>query len=123
MDDPSLPLAAASPAETVLHDVRVIAIDQQLVQGARPAPPTRKPARTVTLEVTPDAGRARLGRHPAGPAVAGGALRRRQGAGADRRCQHRCPPAGVTWGGDVSPALRDDAAIDGADRARVPGHG
>jgi pilus assembly protein CpaB len=50
-----LPDNAAAPghrvaAETVLTDVRVIAIDQQLVQGASPGS-TEQPARTVTLEV------------------------------------------------------------------------
>lgn len=39
-------------AETVLRDVRVIAIDQQLVQGAE-ARADQKPARTITIEVTP----------------------------------------------------------------------
>ena len=39
-------------AETVLRDVRVIAIDQQLVQGAE-ARTDQKPARTITIEVTP----------------------------------------------------------------------
>ena len=50
-----MPDAATAPgrrvaAETVLTDVRVIAIDQQLVQGAAPGS-TEQPARTVTLEV------------------------------------------------------------------------
>jgi len=41
--------------ETVLSDVRVIAIDQQLVQGAGGAAPNGASAsRTVTLEVSPD---------------------------------------------------------------------
>ncbi|ABQ31220.1 MULTISPECIES: Flp pilus assembly protein CpaB [Acidiphilium] len=42
-------------AETVLSDVRVIAIDQRLVQGASGTHPAAKnTARTVTLEVTPE---------------------------------------------------------------------
>jgi pilus assembly protein CpaB len=40
-------------AETVLKDVRVIAIDQQLVQGGA-ASASEPSARTVTLEVTPE---------------------------------------------------------------------
>jgi pilus assembly protein CpaB len=46
--------------ETVLHDVRVIAVDQDLTQGATPgsvpgggAPNQRATSRTVTLEVSP----------------------------------------------------------------------
>ena len=53
-----LPDSAGPPgrrvvAETVLSDVRVIAIDQQLVQGAAPGS-SDQPARTVTLEVNRD---------------------------------------------------------------------
>lgn len=42
--------------ETVLHDVWVIAVDQQLTQGAAgaSASPDGRVARTVTLEVTPE---------------------------------------------------------------------
>ena len=54
-------------AETVLKDVRVIAIDQQLVQGGNASSSADAASRTVTLEVTPrDAERvnvaARLGK-------------------------------------------------------------
>jgi len=56
LDDPSVPLGQRIAAEIVLHDVRVIATGQQLVQGTvtpdgKDAP---APATTVTLEVTPD---------------------------------------------------------------------
>ena len=52
--------------ETVLTDVRVIAVDQALMQGAvgRRAGALSRQARTVTLEVTAAAGGARLGRRP-----------------------------------------------------------
>jgi pilus assembly protein CpaB len=41
--------------ETVLSDVRVIAVDQQIAQGGgRAEPGTGRVARTVTLEVTPE---------------------------------------------------------------------
>jgi len=40
-------------AETVLRDVRVIAIDQQIVKLDAEAGPEAKPARTITLEVSP----------------------------------------------------------------------
>ena len=42
-------------AETVLGDVRVIAIDQRIVEGAAPDQPAGKEARTVTLEVAAEA--------------------------------------------------------------------
>lgn len=53
IDDPSLPLGKRISAETVLHAARVIAIDQELVQGATPGSAESKTAHTVTLEVTP----------------------------------------------------------------------
>ncbi len=51
IDDPSRPVGRRLAAETVLANVRVIAIDQQLVQGAAPGSADAKPATTVTLEV------------------------------------------------------------------------
>ncbi|SIR39219.1 Flp pilus assembly protein CpaB [Acidiphilium angustum] len=51
---PNLPPAKSVAAETVLSDVRVIAIDQRLVQGANTQGKEAAMARTVTLEVTPD---------------------------------------------------------------------
>ena len=64
-----VPPARRVSAETVLHDVRVLAIDRQLIQGATSESPETQAARTVTLEVTPaDAERvvvgARLGHPP-----------------------------------------------------------
>ena len=102
MDDPARPAGRRIAAETVLNDVRVIAIDQQLVQGAAHGAPEAKPATTVTLEVSSlDSERVsvanRLGKlslvvRSAKPAEPGS-------ANAD-------PPQGTTtWAGDVSPAL------------------
>ncbi|MDA8051437.1 MAG: Flp pilus assembly protein CpaB [Rhodospirillales bacterium] len=51
--DKNLPLGKRLAAETVLSDVRVIAIDQHLVQGENPNGLSAKLARTATLEVTP----------------------------------------------------------------------
>ena len=50
------PLARRVVGETILADVRVIAVDQQLTQGpgAAEAPAGRQLARTVSLEVTPE---------------------------------------------------------------------
>ena len=53
ISDPSIPLGESISAETVLHAVRVIAIDQELVQGAAPGTAQSQTARTVTLEVAP----------------------------------------------------------------------
>jgi pilus assembly protein CpaB len=52
IDDPSVPLGRRISAEAVLHGARVIAIDQELVQGASPGSASQETARTVTLEVT-----------------------------------------------------------------------
>lgn len=52
IEDPSLPLGRRVAAETVLANVRVVAIDKQLVQGAVPGAADAPVARTVTLEVT-----------------------------------------------------------------------
>ena len=52
LEGKDIPLSRRVSAETVLHDIRVIAIDQRLVQGAAPGGPESQTARTVTLEVT-----------------------------------------------------------------------
>lgn len=51
LDEPGIGSAHRISAETVLSDVRVIAIDQQILQGATGN--QVQPARTVTLEVPP----------------------------------------------------------------------
>jgi pilus assembly protein CpaB len=51
-DDPRLPEGRRVAAETVLQDTRVIAIDQQLVQGVDPGIAEANKTHTVTLEVT-----------------------------------------------------------------------
>jgi pilus assembly protein CpaB len=114
IDDPNEPPGRRIAGETVLHNVRVIAIDQELMQGATAAStPTNAPAggRTVTLEVSPDnaervAVATRLG-HLSLSVIA-----------ADTPEQSAAPlapaaPAAdvavhapVTWGGDVSSALQ-----------------
>jgi pilus assembly protein CpaB len=52
MDDVTLPPGRRFAAETVLQNVRVIAIDRLLVEGAEAGAPEPQGARTVTLEVT-----------------------------------------------------------------------
>jgi pilus assembly protein CpaB len=51
--DPNTPRGRRIAAETVLKDVRVIAIDQILIQGGNPTGGAEPTSRTVTLEVTP----------------------------------------------------------------------
>ncbi len=114
IDDPAAPLGHRIAGETVLHNVRVIAIDQELMQGATAGATSNVPqSRTVTLEVTPEnaervAVATRLGHLslsvisadtpdlPAQPAAAVAAV----------SSAAIPPPAPVTWGGDVSTALR-----------------
>jgi pilus assembly protein CpaB len=104
--DPSAPPGRRIAGETVLRNVRVIAIDQHLVQGAGPGGSDPVAARTVTLEVTPaDAERvavaSRLGR-----------LALVVRAAEPAPVPEPAPP--VTWGGDVSAALHDDGPGNGA---------
>lgn len=127
IDDPARPVGRRLAAETVLSNVRVIAIDQQLVQGAAPGAADAKPAATVTLEVTgPQSEQVsvayRLGRlslavraarltDDGGPVVQ---VQREDGSPAEPAVV----PAqtGITWAGDVSPALRSDAVVKNVPR-------
>jgi pilus assembly protein CpaB len=98
MQEATLPLGRRVAAETVLSDARVIAIDQQLVQGAD-ASNNNGQARTVTLEVTQEqAARVsvatRLGRLSL-------AVR---SADASPTASAK-PASNTTWAVDVSPAL------------------
>ena len=100
LSDDNLPAYRRVAGETVLPDIRVIAIDQVIMQGAMgDGPEGNRQVRTVTLEVTPKqaervAVATRLGRL---------ALVVRSASGSEA-----APEAGpaITWGGDVSPALR-----------------
>lgn len=90
-------------AETVLTDVRVIAIDQQLVQGAAPGS-SEQPARTVTLEVDREQAErvsvaTRLG--PLSLAV--------RSADTTQGKPVIGTPKGTVWASDVSSALGQDA--------------
>ena len=108
--------------ETVLSDIRVIAVDQVLIEGAQGAPPSPQAAtqgipglggsansRTVTLEATSyDAERivvaARLGRISLAMRAAADD-RPASGTGALVATSPVSVP--IAWGGDVSPALRE----------------
>jgi pilus assembly protein CpaB len=109
-DDQTLPPSRRVSGETVLHNVRVIAIDRQLMQGATSETPGSQAAQTVTLEVTSaDAERVavavRLGHLSL--AVLSAEHAPDATAGADTQS------GSVTWGGDVSSALRRGATGDG----------
>ncbi|MBV9734920.1 MAG: Flp pilus assembly protein CpaB [Acidisphaera sp.] len=110
IDQPNAPLGRRIASETVLADVRVIAIDQQLVQGVSPEGSDQRTARTATLEVTgPQAEEvtvaAKLGplslvvrsaeHGPAASLVAGAPA-----------TPGPVAPV-ITWAGDVSPALNE----------------
>ncbi len=120
IDDPNRPVGRRLAAETVLANVRVIAIDQQLVQGAAPGTADAKPATTLTLEVTaPQAERisvaGRLGKlslvvRAARIADDAGQSARNGGAIGTGTTPDVALP-GITWAGDVSPALSADAAV------------
>jgi pilus assembly protein CpaB len=119
IEEKEQPIDRRVSGETVLTNVRVIAVDQQLVQGGQGAQanPTAVASanRTVTLEAsTFDAERiavaSRLGRlslvvrsaaddmAPAGTAIP------------DTASVPPTAPPAIAWGGDVSPALRDHAS-------------
>ena len=111
-DGSNIPAARRVSGETVLHDVRVLAIDRQLIQGATSESPETQMVRTVTLEVTPaDAERVavaeRLGHLSlsvvAVPQIGG---TRANAANADTDTGTSQTGNAVTWGGDVSSALR-----------------
>jgi len=66
-DDATRPIGRRVVSETILRSTRVVAIDQQLAQGAEPGAKEGPAARTITLEVEPRAAErlavaARLGR-------------------------------------------------------------
>ena len=108
LSDDNLPAYRRVSGETVLPDIRVIAIDQALMQGAMGEEPEgNRQVRTVTLEVTPKqaervAVATRLGRLALVVRSASGAeapaeaghhhLGRRRLAGAPRRARRRRGP-------------------------------
>ena len=100
--DQALPVGRRTVAETVVSDVRVIAIDQRMVEGAANGGPSPD-ARTVTLEVSQTDAQAvqvavRLGRLSLSVRPAE--------APQDARQAHASPS--TTFASDVSPALSAD---------------
>jgi pilus assembly protein CpaB len=103
ISDSTVPVGRRVAAETILNDARVIAIDQQIVQGVAPDGAVRN-ARTVTLEVPPNeaeriAVATRVGRL---------SLAVRSIDGASKAALPVQP--NTTWASDVSPALGADVA-------------
>ena len=115
----NLPAGKRIVAETALSDVRVLAIDQQLVRGAAPTNTDNSNNRSVTLEVTEEQaerlsvamqlGHLSLSVRSADPV---------QQAKSDKKKKN------TIWALDVSPALGDDHAPPPGGEVRVfPGTG
>jgi pilus assembly protein CpaB len=103
LDEKDAALARRFVSETVLNDVRVVAVDQSIAQGAVAGGDntTGKLARTVTLEVTPQqAERAALAER-----IGKITLAIRAVDGIPEATGRRAS----VYGGDVSPALADSA--------------
>lgn len=98
------PIGHRVVAGIVLSNVRVIAIDQKLVEGAVPGNKNGALARTVTLEVTP--------REAEQVAVATRLGQLSLVVHSSQHGAHRVAAAnpGLVWGSDVSPALAAPAA-------------
>lgn len=130
LEDPTLAIGRRVAAETVLSDVRVIAVDQQLVQGQAPDGSVAPANRTATLEVTAAQAErvlvaGRLGKLSLSVLSADGSRDSTASAGQAEKppvlstakpnpspitaIKDSAGPAkqtqGVTWAGDVSPAL------------------
>jgi pilus assembly protein CpaB len=112
MDEKDAPLAKRLIGETVLEDIRVVAVDQSIAQGAVAVSDnsTGRLARTITLEVTPDqaeriAVAERLGKVTL-------AIRAADGVAETSRVRS------TVYSGDVSPALTDRVA-SGSAKMRV----
>lgn len=101
-----VPLARRMAGETVVGDVRVIAVDQNLVQGAISdgSDGGFRPARVVTLEVSVrQAERLSVARRLGTLSLL---VRPVQDAAAADAAE-----VGVTWGGDASAALREGQSV------------
>jgi pilus assembly protein CpaB len=114
LDESVTQLSRRVVGETVLHDVRVIAVDQQLTQGAAGtnAAPEGRVARTVTLEVAPEEAE-----RVAVASQLGRLSLTIRAMDADSREFERRPRS--VFGGDVSPALSESDRIDRPVGARM----
>jgi pilus assembly protein CpaB len=109
LEDQSLPLDHRVAGETLLVNARVIAVDQQLVQGAQAGSNTaggNQGNRTVTLEVTPvDAEKVEVASRIGHLSMAVNSASRPVSANGEAAPQVDTVPQPV-FGGDVSAALR-----------------
>lgn len=111
LSDTALPMGRRVAAETVLRNTRVIAIDQQLIQGAAPVGSDPQ-SRTVTLEVSAEHAERlsvamRLGRL---------SLSLRSATDPSEIAEPNTRPI---WARDVSPALGAEAAPAGENIIRI----
>jgi pilus assembly protein CpaB len=106
LEDATLPVGRRVAAETVLADVRVIAIDQLLARGVAPAadPAGAGASRTVTFEVTP------LQAERVAVATRLGRLSLAVRSAESVAMAEASAPIKTMWGGDVSPALGNPVA-------------
>ncbi len=104
LSQPGIPAGRRVAAETILSDLQVLAIDQQIVQGAAPTS-TDTQGRTVTLEVT---------QAQAERISVAGRLGRLSLAVRSADGKHRLAALkrgyNTTWAMDVSPALEAEGA-------------
>ncbi|MCO6419231.1 Flp pilus assembly protein CpaB [Siccirubricoccus sp. KC 17139] len=111
------PLSRRIVGETLLADVRVIAVDQQFTQGATAADATpNRIARTITLEVLPEqAERVAVGSRLGRIALTVRAI--------EAAAAMAFPKAASVFGGDVSPALARSSVSDGIRMRVIEGDG
>ncbi len=126
MDDKDQPIDRRISGETVLTNLRVIAVDQQLVQGGQGAQANPGAAgntnRTVTLEASSyDAARIAIATRLGRLALVVRSAADDQPATDNDASTAPTPPesAPIAWSGDVSPALRDRTGGKAATTIRV----
>jgi pilus assembly protein CpaB len=127
IDEKEQPIDRRVSGETVLTNLRVIAVDQQLVQGAQgtQANPTAvaNANRTVTLEASIfDAERVAVASRLGRISLVVRAAADDQSSGTEVPDTASVPPpapAAIAWSGDVSPALRDHTSGKTASTIRV----
>lgn len=111
-EDQALPAGRRTGARTLLSDVRVIAIDQRLVQGA--APDSGQIGRTATLEVNPE--QAELVAVAAHIGTLSLTLRSADPGPGDKATLAEAGHAPMTWASDVSPSLNPSSNQEAASR-------
>ena len=132
-EDPATPAGRRTFGETVLHDIRVIAVDQQLAHAAG-SDASNASSRTITLEVLPAAAErvavaVRLGK-VALAVRAASTSPPAESASLVHAIAYRTPvlplaapptptPVRTTWGQDVSPALTSTRGVNAGATVRV----